>query len=299
MNWWPLPKKWTVLMSEIYQEQLRPTFLYVGASKAGSSWIYEVLREHPEVFVPPAKDIMFFDEHYGRGLDWYLSFFREGKNCKARGELSHNYFMDEIFIQRIHKDLPDVKIMCCLREVVDKMISEYVFNQNTGRGKGVSFEEFSKLPYFHRQYTYYENLKPIYELFPKENILVLFFDQLKEDPAGFVRRIYEFLEVDADFQPPSLLEKINAAHDPRLKWFAQAVYEVALVFRKLGMANLVGRVKRNPLMNKVLYRSRATKPVLSPEVREKVRSRYDRDYDRLEELLGRPLPPAWRGEPQR
>ena len=50
-----------------------PTFLYIGAPKAGSSWLYEILREHPEVFVPTAKDTQFFDYYFDKGFDWYLS----------------------------------------------------------------------------------------------------------------------------------------------------------------------------------------------------------------------------------
>ena len=72
-----------------------PDFLYIGASKAGSSWIYEILREHPEVFVPLAKDIQFFDWHYDKGIDWYLSFFRPGRGKRAIGEVSHDYFLVE------------------------------------------------------------------------------------------------------------------------------------------------------------------------------------------------------------
>ena len=39
-----------------------PTFLYIGIAKAGSSWIFEMLREHPEIYIPVAKDLRFFEE---------------------------------------------------------------------------------------------------------------------------------------------------------------------------------------------------------------------------------------------
>ena len=45
-------------------QQREPNFLYVGAGKSGSTWIFEIFRDHPEIFVPISKDIMFFDRYY-------------------------------------------------------------------------------------------------------------------------------------------------------------------------------------------------------------------------------------------
>ena len=46
-----------------------PDFLVIGVAKAGTSWLFEILNEHPDIFIPVAKDIMFFDLCYERGLD--------------------------------------------------------------------------------------------------------------------------------------------------------------------------------------------------------------------------------------
>ena len=271
---------------------VKPTFLYTGASKAGSSWIYEVLREHPEVFVPPSKDIMFFDTYYHKGLDWYLGFFAEGKGKKAIGELSSQY------AQRIAEAFPKIKIFCCLREVIDKMISEYVYNQTTGVGKGLGLEEFAKLPEFYRQYTYYANLKSFYDLFPGDNILVLFYDDLEAEPAEFVRRIYDFLGVNADFEPPSLLKRVNPAHDARVELLALLAYRGTLLLRNLGLVNLVGRVKRSRLANALLYKPTTEKPDIPLEARRRVRAWFSKDYDKLAQLIGHPLPSSWLEEEQ-
>lgn len=53
-----------------------PNFLYIGPDKAGSSWLHEVLIQHPEVFLSEAKDLYFFDRYYDRGMAWYASQFR-------------------------------------------------------------------------------------------------------------------------------------------------------------------------------------------------------------------------------
>ncbi len=45
-----------------------PNFLVLGTYRAGTTWLHEVLRQHPQVFLPPEKELMFFNRHYDRGL---------------------------------------------------------------------------------------------------------------------------------------------------------------------------------------------------------------------------------------
>jgi len=52
-----------------------PNFLYIGTSKAGSTWIYDVLNRHPDIYMAPGKGLYFFSRHYERGLEWYASHF--------------------------------------------------------------------------------------------------------------------------------------------------------------------------------------------------------------------------------
>ena len=84
-----------------------PTFLFVGADKCGSTWLFKVLQQHPQCFVPAAKDIYFFDRYYGRGLQWYASFFSSApRSARAIGELSHDYLYSEQAAERIASTLP-------------------------------------------------------------------------------------------------------------------------------------------------------------------------------------------------
>ena len=53
-----------------------PAFIFIGPSKAGSSWFFEILHEHPQVFVPLNKATFFFSEYYAQGIAWYERFFR-------------------------------------------------------------------------------------------------------------------------------------------------------------------------------------------------------------------------------
>ena len=86
----------------------KPNFLFLGPDKTGSSWMFNLLRSHPECFVPRAKDIYFFNKYYHLGWDWYLSHFKNADSFKAVGELSHDYFGSEESANLIQEFLPIV-----------------------------------------------------------------------------------------------------------------------------------------------------------------------------------------------
>ncbi len=270
-----------------------PNFLYIGAEKAGSSWIFEILREHPDVYVPPAKDIQFFDKNYEKGIDWYLSLFQPGVGRKAIGEVSHDYFLAEQTAGLIKRYLPDVRLICCLRDPVDRTMSSYLFYKTTVLNQATTFEQFAFQERILKLSDYYYNLRPFYERFPRNNILILFFDDLKKDPGLFAQRIYGFLQVAPHFQPKVLYQKILPASETRVRWLAHLAYQVGLGFRKLGLVNTVGTVKRTGTFRTLLYKELDQKPQVSPAVQKKLRAYYTERYQLLPELIGMPLPEKW------
>lgn len=274
-----------------------PTFLYVGASKAGSSWIYEILREHPEVFVPLAKDLQFFDSYYDKGLDWYSNQFRNAKDAKAIGEVSHDYFLDQSSADRIALHLPDVKVIACLREPVDKILSSYRFNRTTTVEKNVTFEEYAFSSAILKQSSYFENLRPFVESLGRDRVLVLFYDDLKLDPSAFAQRIYQFIGVDDHFEPPSLHRRVLPARDARSEWLAHKVFSGARFARKLGLANLVGAIKRSQLASALLYRPPSRELEISTDVLRRLRQTLSETYPELEQLLDCRLPKSWHETP--
>ena len=273
--------------------QVIPTFLYIGAGKAGSSWMFEALREHPEVYVPVAKDLQFFDTNYSKGLHWYFGFFTDGENHKAVGELSHNYFRSQETAVRIFEALPQVKLLCTLREPVDRTVSAFIHARAVGLDTSIDFEDFAFRPEIIAASDYLRNLRPFYDRFPRQNIQVLFFDDLRKDPTAFLRQVYRYLEVDVDFIPTRLSEKVLTAREARSWRLARIAYRAAGLLRSFGHANLVGRIKRLPIFEFSLYRRLPNKPEVPPEVRERLGALFSTDYEALARLIGRDLPGSW------
>ncbi len=272
---------------------VRPHFLYVGAARAGSTWIYRMLSNHPEIFVPVAKDIQYFDDHYHLGLDWYLAHFQEGVG-KICGEVSHDYFVRPGALRRIAEDLGGVKLLCCLREPGDRARSTYEFESAIGLTAGASFVQWAEAPSIRAANAYVENMRAMHALFPAENIFTYYFDDIVEDPEGLVEAVYRFLGVDPSFRSPLLRERINAAHTPRVNWLAHLAYGTAQVMRRHGLANWVGRIKHWPAFEHLLYRRGGDgAPPIPADAIAALRREAAATYPELERLVGRAVPSSW------
>lgn len=285
-------------------EKRKPDFVYVGAAKAGSSWIYEVMREHPDIYVSDAKELFYFDRYYDKGEEWYLTHFDDALPEQVVGELSHDYFLDPECAHRIKECNPNIKIIVCLREGIDQAFSSYLYDKTIYQyfprkryEKGFTFREFAQEPHAIHLSDYFHNLKPYYDLFPRENIAVLFYDDLKADPADFAKQIFAFLGVDQSFVPSILHKKVNVAREPRIQWIADLAYKAGQLLRKKGNAALMGSIKRQPLFEKILYKQyndKASRPTIPAEDIPILKEIYHKDDAALSDLIGRELPAKWK-----
>ena len=175
-----------------------PNFMIIGAPRSGTTWIEKNLREHPEVFLAKDKELHFFDQQYEKGIEYYESFFSGAHGKKAVGEATPDYlhgaYSRNDIPTLIHKHVPDVKLIASLRNPTERAYSRF-WNSKAfyDRNINMSFEDkLEDRPEFIAEGMYCDQLERFYDLFPRENILILLFDDLKADPAQFMRRIYEF-----------------------------------------------------------------------------------------------------------
>jgi len=144
---------------------------------------------------------MYFDRHYDRPATWYLSFFpADGRKA---GEVCHNYFEHPEAARRIHALLPGVKLIFILRDPVDRTVSHWLYERAIGLSRGLELEMFARRPDIAAINDYHANLARYQALFPPEQMLVLFYDELAADPAGLMRRGVALLAVGAGVSPPA------------------------------------------------------------------------------------------------
>jgi hypothetical protein len=206
-----------------------PNFLHIGAAKAGSTWLWEVCKEHPEIYVPKDYDNPnFFTMHYHRGLQWYEeTYFNNVKDEKAIGEFSNSY---SVFVQalgRISRHLSDIRLSVTLRNPIERCYISWAgahFRKNKygfdpWRGIGIPLERLlhpNGSTYFRAWIEpgfYADQLRRVYTYFPEERIIVMLYDDLVVDNAGFLKKYFQFLGVDTEFKTTLIDRDINPDED--------------------------------------------------------------------------------------
>lgn len=273
-------------------------FIGIGGQRSGTSWIYACLYEHPAICAP-IKEIHFFSRpRYEKGVAWYLSHFKRCGAGQLRGEFSTSYLYSPIAAERIKKSFPSVKIIACLRNPVTRAFSQYRNAIAAGEiGKSVSFEQYlADEKSVVEQGFYYSQVNRYRDLFPKDRLLVLIYEDSLRDPAAFVKRIYEFLGVDASFAPSLLHRRVNTARTPRLIWIDRTMIQIAEALRRAGFDRLVWVVKKSGVPQKIRQANTEEEGallVLSENMRRRLASLYRADAERLSEYMGRNMAAEW------
>lgn len=278
-----------------------PSFVFAGTARAGSNWAFEVLREHPGVFMPPNKGTFFFTQLYDMGFEWYEAFFPSEPRQRVAGEVCEDYLSSTEALVRISHYRPDMRLICCLRNPYERALSHWRFFGRNGLNQPTLAEQGEYRPdLFHLGY-YATQLQTVRALFPEEQVLIYLHDDLVASPGKIVRRLYEFVGADPDFIPRSLSRRFNAGASPRSKALARAVHRLHMHSwgrSRLG-SNAMGTLKRFRLLRRIvtatLYRPTPVSDWADwiPQFPADVVSRYEQEITALEKMLGRDLA-SWR-----
>ena len=292
-----------------------PNFLIIGAHKCGTTSLYEYLRQHPQVFMPQLKEPSFFTFE-NQNLDGfpamkrsvvtrfeeYVALFANADGKPAIGEASPMYFKCSHSAARIKHYLPNARLILILRNPVERAYSHFQMELRNGTVKSQNFadaiQEFELLPdgirnqrYIHDG-KYFSLLKPYLDLFGVENLLVLLFDQLRTDPTGMMRSVYQFLNIDSNFTP-DLSEKHNEGglwRNPLWKLYYRAVHPAFGSISNALPENLQARLAsvNKQMRKKAVVRS----PEMSPEVRAELHAIFREEILKLQDLIHQDLS-AW------
>ena len=192
-----------------------PTFFLAGYQKTASTWLHHCLLEHPDVYVPDGDATHFFDIYYYRGLDWYRTFFQDAVGYRQIGDTTPSFMRSHTSRVRMARFNPAAKIIVTLRNPIERAFSHY-WHEKKKRKINYRFEEClsNNVDIFDDWIAtgfYYSHLTDLFALFPRQQVLVLFYDDLQESPTDFLDRTLRFLEVDTDFEPSVLKQAVNKA----------------------------------------------------------------------------------------
>ncbi|MDK3257094.1 sulfotransferase family protein [Blastococcus capsensis] len=186
-----------------------PTFIVIGAMKAGTTSLYHYLRNHEQIFMPKIKELDFFAEggNWSRGMDWYRQQFHGAGDAVARGEASTLYTKYPQYDgvpERIAAALPDVRLVYLVRDPIVRMRSHYEHRVALGAETAPPEIALLENPIYLAYSQYAMQLERYAAHFPREQLLVVTSEGLRHDRAVTVREVYEFLGVDPSLSPPAL-----------------------------------------------------------------------------------------------
>jgi len=259
-----------------------PSFIGIGAQRCGTTWLYESLAAHPQVFVSTPKELYFFTKNYGRNVDWYEGHFEGRNDALAWGEITPGYFYRPEALERIASDVPEARLFVILRNPVDRALSAYNFFK-ARQYAGLDFREaLQRDESILGQGMYSVGIDRLRRHFSQQQVLVLLYDDIVESPDKLVSRLYDFVGVDPEFRPEMLRRRINQSIFPRTQ----------KVLVRLGLSNAINRVKQSPLgdaIQKWHLQRRDTDRSDNSGEREFLCAYFTDEIDRLQKRLDRDL----------
>lgn len=267
----------------------KPDFLYVGAPKCGSTWLFEALSDHPEVSLYPGKYTHFFKDFYQKGLDWYERQFDDVEDNVIIGDFETSYMFHDEVIKRISDAYPSIKLVVSLRNPIERDWSAYKFLKSTAQiGKDVSiFDAIESAPDFLTLCSSYGSaIERLFKYFDKDQVLILFYDDLKADPQNYMNKVSKFLGIDTKYAPKNLNKKSYTTKSVRFVFLNKLLKVLAWRLRSFGFGVLVMRLKRSLIAKTIIFKNTEKKPIIMSETEQKfLYERNKSEIEKLEDIL--------------
>ena len=179
-----------------------PTFLVIGAAKAGTTSLHTYLAAHPDVFMSDPKELNFFigEMAWGEGLPWYERHFdgAEAQGAQAVGESSPLYSAAQWYggvPERIASVLPDVRLVYLVRDPIARMRSQYIHHLELGRETRPPARALRENQGYLQSSLYAWQLERFTEHVPRERILVVPTERLRRERAATMAEVCTFIGV--------------------------------------------------------------------------------------------------------
>ncbi|MGO9489055.1 MAG: sulfotransferase family protein [Solirubrobacteraceae bacterium] len=310
-----------------------PDFFIVGHEKCGTSALDLMLKAHPQIFMPAAKEQKFFapelrgglrhpqshDSARPRRLEEYTALFAAAAPSQRVGEASPQYLRSHQAAARIAEVQPDARIIAILREpaaflrsfhlqwVSNRVETERDFRKalalEADRREGRHIPRGRSVPqtlFYSDHVRYVEQLERYSAVFGQEQMLVLIYDDLLRDNEGTVRRVLRFLDVDDTVPVESIrTDPLEAVRSPLLKHLAdsaRAARRNPATASALGRA--IARMTPAPLRAegfRARWRRLVYKQPDPPDAAfmRELRSRFKPEVVALSDYMGRDLVSEW------
>jgi hypothetical protein len=264
-----------------------PDFIAIGPPRTGTTWLYRALGGH--VGLPrDTKETDFFSTYYAKGMEWYLDFFRDCAPELPMGELSPNYFAAPEAPERIARHLPHCRIVCTLRDPVDRMYSFYRLMRHNGWTRATMEELAESATPATEGSRYVHYLARWRAHFGAERVLVVLYDDLERAPQDFLDTICGFIGIApiALAGSPLLGKRVNSVmRGPRIALLAERAWRLRrwLESHKAGAA--IAMLRKAGVW-RFSFRGGGEFGPLDPALDRRLRERFRPEVEALEKMIG-------------
>lgn len=294
----------------------KPNFFIIGAPKCGTTSLAAWLAEHPNIFMCPGKEPHFFntDLKHRNTYSWraYQALFRAANDIHiAVGEASVYYLFSQVAVPNIEREIPNARYIVMLRNPVEMAYSLHGQRLYTGNEHVADFEkawELSperregrmvtrlcrepKLSDYQSVCRLGEQLERLFRIVPRERVLVLVLDDMRENPRAEYLKVLNFLGVPDDGRTEFPVK--NPAKKARYTWLQKGVRVAARASLQTKRLLGISGSRRFGILEKLdrLNRRHTPRPPMSPELRARLMDYFREDILLLERLLNRDFS-AW------
>lgn len=281
------------------QSKRLPSFFILGPPRTGTTWLHEVLR--PSTILPSTtKETRFFDRHFGRGLDWYLSHFRASDGQLRMGEVAPTYFASPEARERIAKLVPEAKVACIFRNPVERVLSLYKLKRAYGMFPWNFEQALLKDPELLESGRYATHLRAWINALGEKQVLVGIYEDLQRDPQKYLNTLTDFLGIARISLTGPQNRHINASEGlthPRSYFLTRTATGMADWFKAVRMDRLLAAARRKHFINFFL-RSGSSFESPSPDRSRKLYELFLPEVEGLESILNRDFP-GWKPDSAR
>ena len=265
-----------------------PGYFAVGPTRTATTWLYHVLAGR--IGLPTGiKETQFFIWNYDLGLDWYRSHFRDCPADLPLMEIAPTYFDSAAARRRIASYIPSAKIICTLRDPVERAWSHYKHWQQRGLIKA----PFETAVFDHGQIVsashYADHIRAWRNDFGSANVMVLLYYDFRADPQRYVDTLAAFLGISHfDLsQSPVANSKVN--HAERMPWSHRSARRARKLRDFLIRRRLYRLVRLGEPIWQACFNGGDPYPPLDPALERRLRRHFQPEVERVERLLNRDL----------
>ncbi|MFN0023053.1 MAG: sulfotransferase family protein [Parvularculaceae bacterium] len=271
----------------------KPHFIIIGAVKGATTWSARALAANPQVFIP-GPEPHYFSSEFERGRGWYLSLFEDAPDSAVIGEKSADYLAHPEAAGRIAAFAPDARLIVQLRNPVERAYSDYCMLYRRGTVRAAPDAYFSasrpaaESERFLNGGLYAGHLQRFFDHFPRDQMLVLLYEEIMSAPVDAYNRILAHIGLAADATTVSA-ERQNDSAAPLLPLAMRSALK--------PFKNAVKPLRGTPLFKAVrsVFAREVSYPPLGAGARDFLDNFYRADIAALEAMIGRDLH-AWRAE---